>query len=52
MTAGGAVPFRPVIRDAHCAPDLRDLMDQCLQEDPANRPDCGAIKNVIKKMNR
>ena len=51
MKAGGAIPFRPIVKDQGSA-DLKGLMELCLEEEPSHRPDCGGIRNVIKKMNK
>ena len=51
VKAGVTPPFRPVVKEPISAP-LKNLMDQCLQEDPSDRPDCNSIKTIIKKMSK
>jgi len=51
VRAGEFPPFRPVVSTLICgAEELRDLMKQCWQEDPLDRPDFSEIKKTINKI--
>ncbi|XP_055914128.1 atrial natriuretic peptide receptor 1 isoform X2 [Eupeodes corollae] len=44
-------PFRPHISD-NKHEDMNNLMVRCWQEDPYERPDFGALKSTIRKINK
>ena len=44
-------PFRPVVPNLISgAEELRDLMKQCWEEEPLDRPDYSEIKKTINKI--
>ncbi|ESP02584.1 hypothetical protein LOTGIDRAFT_237906 [Lottia gigantea] len=45
--------FRPTLDDYDCPSDeLANIIRRCWAEDPAERPDCQALKSLIRKLNR
>ncbi|XP_014662991.1 PREDICTED: atrial natriuretic peptide receptor 1-like [Priapulus caudatus] len=45
-------PFRPYIDDNEVDDDVHRLSMRCWAEDPAERPDFGAIKQIMRKLNK
>ncbi|KAJ8303058.1 hypothetical protein KUTeg_019454 [Tegillarca granosa] len=49
---GLAGPFRPIINNSQCAPELIHLMKDCWAEDPEERPPSfNAIASSLRKIN-
>lgn len=40
-------PFRPVVGERDCPPDLLDLMEKCWNESPDDRPSFGNIRTTV-----
>ncbi|XP_053658812.1 atrial natriuretic peptide receptor 2 [Anopheles marshallii] len=45
------VPFRPKV-DESSYEDVNNIMVKCWAEDPADRPDFGGLKTIIRKINK
>ncbi len=45
-------PFRPTMSPDTCTPGIKYLMEECLEENPYDRPDVNIIKYKLKKMRK
>ncbi len=45
-------PFRPTMSPDTCTPGIKELMVECLQENPPDRPDVNIIKHKLKKLTK
>lgn len=50
LKAGGSNPYRPYVEQHECTPELAELLIQCWDEVPANRPSFSTIKQQLKKI--
>ena len=51
VKAGGANPFRPKIPLESCNKLWLELMTECWQENPANRPTFDKVHSMLKAIN-
>ncbi|KAJ6216007.1 hypothetical protein RDWZM_010507 [Blomia tropicalis] len=50
LKLGGCTPYRPNVDQNECLPELTELLTQCWDEVPANRPSFQSIKSTIGKI--
>ena len=50
LKLGGTTPYRPNVEQNDCLLELNELLTQCWEEAPANRPTFQVIKNTIGKI--
>ncbi|OTF76542.1 guanylate cyclase C-like protein, partial [Euroglyphus maynei] len=52
LKLGGATPYRPNVDQRECAPELIELLQQCWDENPQNRPTITTIRTQIRKLSK
>ncbi len=52
LKIGGISPYRPNVEQHECTPELFELLIQCWDEVPSNRPSFAAIKQQLKKITK
>ncbi|KAH7645122.1 guanylate cyclase c-like protein 2 [Dermatophagoides farinae] len=52
LKLGGATPYRPNVDQRECAPELIELLQQCWDENPQNRPTISTIRTQIRKLSK
>jgi hypothetical protein len=52
LKIGGMSPYRPNVEQHECTPELFELLIQCWDEVPSNRPSFAAIKQQLKKITK
>lgn len=50
LKLGGSTPYRPNVDPRECLPELSELLIQCWDENPNNRPSFTIIKSQIRKI--
>lgn len=48
LIAGEDPPFRPLVGERECPPDLLDLMEKCWAENADDRPTFANIRIIIR----
>ncbi|XP_033624202.1 atrial natriuretic peptide receptor 1-like [Asterias rubens] len=49
---GNKPPFRPTLDRATCPDEICNLCNKCWAEDPAERPDFGGLRVIMRKLNK
>jgi len=52
MRTSGSNPYRPNVEQHECTQELSELLIQCWDEVPANRPSFPSIKQQLKKITK
>ncbi|XP_075678607.1 atrial natriuretic peptide receptor 1-like [Dermatophagoides pteronyssinus] len=52
LKLGGQTPYRPNVDQRECAPELIELLQQCWDENPQNRPTFSTIRTQIRKLSK